>query len=386
VIAIGLMSGTSVDGVDAALVEIVPTASGYAVTLLRFETVPYAPEFYARLVAALPPHRADVKEVAELHVELGETFARAAAIVAEGVEVDYVASHGQTVYHAGDASVTLQIGSPFVIRERVGRTVIADFRSADCAAGGQGAPLVPYVDALLLGSADEDRVALNIGGIANITVIPRGARADDVIAFDTGPGNMLIDAFVSARTGGREHFDRDGAYAARGSVDRTLLASMLADAYFARRPPKSTGREYFGEHFLERFAARLSARSIEDGAATLTALTVESIVLAIAAAAPPRGRLLVSGGGERNPTLIGMLRERLLRYVVERSDRWGVRSDAKEAVAFAVLGYETLRGRSAGMPRVSGARHAALLGAIVPVALAELLAKVDREVARTAPA
>jgi anhydro-N-acetylmuramic acid kinase len=379
VIAIGLMSGTSLDGIDAVLVRIRPRRRTYTIDLLNFITFPFEEALLQRLRAALPPNAGTVADLAQLHHDLGAAFAQAAMQAKSDMPVDYVASHGQTIWHAGERRVTLQIGDPFIIREAMHSTVCYDFRSADCAAGGHGAPLVPYVDALMLGSDDEDRVAVNIGGIANLTVISRGAGPYEVVAFDSGPGNMLIDAFVRARTKGEMPFDRDGALALAGRVNSAALDAMLADPYFAFPPPKSTGRERFGAHFLQAHASHLDRLSLEDGAATLTALTVRTLADAIALAAPSHAHVLVSGGGAHNRALMGGLQERLPHARVERSDVMDFHGDAKEAIAFALLGYETLRGRAANVPRATGAEHPVPLGSIAPYDLHSLLAKVDAE-------
>ncbi len=372
--AIGLMSGTSLDGIDAALVDVRPGESGYAVELVRFGTTPFQPDLERALRAALPPNPGSVEALARLHHALGEALGKAALSIAEGERVDFVASHGQTLFHDGERSVTLQVGDAFVVREIAGATVCYDFRSADCAAGGHGAPLVPYVDALLFHDASETRAAVNIGGIANATILPRDG---EIVAFDTGPGNMLIDALVSARTGGNLRFDRDGALAARGSVDERLLNAMLQDPYFSVSAPKTTGRERFGAQFLRAHAA-LDALSLEDAAATLTELTAATVAGALAAE-PGVSLVIVSGGGASNATLMKRLQGRLQHARVERSDAMGVSSEAKEAIAFAVLGYETLRGRAANVPRATGARRAVVMGAIAPRELGALLAKVARE-------
>jgi anhydro-N-acetylmuramic acid kinase len=378
VIAIGLMSGTSLDGIDAALVRIRPRGNSYDVRLLNFETVPFEPALLHQLHAALPPNTGSVEAVADLHHELGIAFARAAKLVQSDMPVDYVASHGQTLWHDGDRHITLQLGNPFALREAMEATVCYDFRTADCTVGGHGAPLVPYFDALMLASADEDRVAVNIGGIANLTILPRGTAPQDVLAFDSGPGNMLMDAFVRARTNGEFAYDRDGDLARKGAVDNETLESMLKDAYFMQAPPKSTGRERFGQQFLRAHVAHQEI-SLEDGVATLTALTVETLARAIETHAPAGARVLVSGGGARNRALMDGLRERLPGMRVEPSDAMKVNADAKEAIAFALLGYETLRGRAANVPRVTGAPRALPLGAIAPFNLPVLLAKLEAE-------
>ena len=378
-IAVGLMSGTALDGVDAVLVRLVPRGRSYEVDLIDFQTTPYGEDERAALREALPPNEGSTRAVARLHRMLGQTLAKAALNVAGKTAVDFVASHGQTIFHDGDAQTTLQVGDPFVIRQAVGSTVCYDFRSADCAAGGQGAPLVPYVDALLLASDSEDRVAVNIGGIANLTVIPRRSAPQDVVAYDSGPGNMLIDAFIFRRTNGREGFDRDGKAALAGSANRSVLDAMLADRYFSLAPPKTTGRERFGTQFLDEHQARLDALSLEDGAATLVALTAASLALAIDASAAPEARVFVSGGGAKNPAILRDLQQRLPDRRVESSDVMNLRADAKEAVAFAILGYETLRGRAANVPRSTGADGPVVLGAIAPHGLDALLDKLRTE-------
>jgi anhydro-N-acetylmuramic acid kinase len=378
-LAVGLMSGTSLDGIDAALVRIEPNRASYALELVRFETLPYEQTLRDALLAALPPNSGSVAGVAGLHNSLGHVFARAARNVIGRQAARYVASHGQTLWHDGAARVTLQIGDPFVIREAVDATVCYDFRSADCAAGGQGAPLVSYVDALLLGSPEEDRVALNLGGIANVTLLRKGALADEAIAFDTGPANMLLDAFVTQRAGGRLRRDDDGRLARTGRVDEALLAAMLSDAYFAAPVPKTTGRERFGAQFFSQHADSLAALSLEDGAATLTELTAASIAQAIHGAGLRGARTIVSGGGGRNRALLERIAARLAPARVETSEAMGFPADAKEAMAFAVLGYETLRGRVANVPAATGAAHPAVLGAIAPHDLTSLLAEVKRE-------
>ena len=378
-LAVGLMSGTSLDGIDAALVRIVPRAGSYAVELLQFVTVPFDDELMTLLRQALPPNAASAAHLTRLHHALGVACAGAARVVAGALKVDYVASHGQTVYHDGAAHVTLQLGDPFVLREVLNATVIYDFRSADCAAGGHGAPLVPYVDALLLADANEDRVALNIGGIANLSALPRGVDVHDVLAFDCGPGVMLIDAFVRERTWGELWMDEDGAFAAAGTLDELLLQAMLSDPYFSMPPPKSTGRERFGEQFLLQYAPALNRLSIEDGTATLTALTASAIARGVRDVGLGEAHVLCSGGGARNRALVSAVESMLPGALLDPTDVAGIPVDAKEAIAFAVLGYETLRERPANIPRVTGAARAVPLGAIAPYGLHTLLAEVEAE-------
>ncbi len=383
-IALGMMSGTSLDGIDCALVDLHVRGERIAIELLDAQTFAFAPENADLLDEVIRRGSGGIAAVARLHRELGTAHADAAEHFLSGRSVDFAAMHGQTIFHDGAAALTLQIGDPFALRERIAASVCFDFRSADCALGGSGAPLVPYADLLLVAAPDEKRIALNCGGIANLTLLPAGASpdADEIVAFDTGPGNMLLDAWIAEASGGAARFDRDGAAAARGSVDATLLAEMLADPYFALPAPKSTGRERFGEAFLRRFRSSLQAQSLEDALATLLALTVESIAQEIERHHFEDARILCSGGGAKNTRLLQALRERLSRARVESSDAVGVPAESKEAVAFAVLGFQTLRGRSANLPSVTGARKHAVLGAVAPYALSQLLAKIAKEDAR----
>jgi anhydro-N-acetylmuramic acid kinase len=380
VIALGMMSGTSLDGIDAALVRIVPRQQSYTVGLLRLQSRPYDGVLREELAANLPPHSGSVAAVARLHRALGDAYARAASETIGADRVDFVASHGQTLWHDGGRHVTLQLGDAFAIREATGVSVCYDFRSADCAAGGQGAPLVAYVDALLLGDASEDRAALNLGGIANVTLLSRGAPPSDATAFDTGPGNMLLDAFVAARTHGAAGCDEGGRLALAGRVDERALRAMLADEYFSLPPPKSTGRERFGAQFLATHDDALRPLRLEDGAATLAELTAASVAQAFTRSAFAPARVIVSGGGARNAALLERLAAHLRPAIVESSDARGLPAQAKEAMAFAVLGYETLRGRASGVPRATGAARAAMLGAIAPANLPALLQKLRLEV------
>jgi anhydro-N-acetylmuramic acid kinase len=380
-IAVGLMCGTSLDGIDAARVSLEPNGDGYTVETLAFAMLPFAPALHARIAAAYPPARLGALALSRLHAAVGDAFARASLAVGAR-EADFIASHGLTLAHDGDAHHTLQIGDPFRIREATRRTVIFDFRSADTAAGGQGAPLVPYVDHLLFASRDETRVALNLGGIANFSVLPAGGGASDLIAFDSGPANLPIDTYVALRTGGRDRFDRDGASAAAGRPDPALLETLLDDSYLRAAPPKSTGRERYGSAYVARFRSQLDALAFDDAVATLTAFTVRSVADAVRRAAPAAARMIVSGGGAHNRTLLAGLAAELPQLAVVRSDAFGIDPDAKEAIAFALLGREALRERPAGLPRVTGARGPRVLGAIAPAGLAALLERAGSEEAR----
>jgi anhydro-N-acetylmuramic acid kinase len=274
------------------------------------------------------------------------------------------------VYHQGrpekllgrHLACTLQIGEPAVIAARTGVPVVADFRPADIAAGGEGAPLVPFVDYLLYRSPRVNRVALNIGGISNITSIPAGGGPDEVVAFDTGPGNMILDTLATRFSGGRERYDRNGRLAAHGRADLPLLRELLADPYFRRRPPKSAGREQYGAEFVTRLLGSRLARA--DLMATAAAFTAASIALGIRRFAAWPGELVVSGGGLRNPQVMARLAAFLPGVRLRTSNDFGIDSDAKEAIAFAVLGHETWRRRPANLPSATGARNPVILGKI----------------------
>jgi len=368
----GVISGTSLDGIDVAVCEVVAHRNGVRARCERFATLPFDDGLRARILAAYPPAPAGALELSALHAAIGEAFGDAVRAVAGEVSLDAVASHGVTLAHDGAAHHTLQLGDAFRIRERTGATVIYDFRSGDTAAGGTGAPLVPFVDTLLFGEY-APCVALNLGGIANMTVLPDG------IAFDSGPANLPIDTYVALRSGGASRYDHGGELASGGIVNDVLLGRMLEDPYFARAAPKTTGREEFGAPFAARWRRELDALTFADAVATLTALTVRTVADAVRGAAPNAAMLIVSGGGARNPALVEGLREHLRGVRVALSDEFGVDADAKEAIAFAVLGYTALRGRTAGMPRVTGASGPRVLGAIAPHDLAALLERVRRE-------
>jgi len=368
----GLISGTSLDGIDVAICEVLAAGDGVDVTCERFATVPFDETLRARIMAAYPPAPVGALEISALHAAIGEAFGDAAATVAGATTLDAVASHGVTIAHDGAAHHTLQLGDPFRIRERTRTTVIHDFRSADTAAGGTGAPLVPFVDALLF-ARHAPCVALNLGGIANMTVLPDG------IAFDSGPANLPIDTYVAARTNGAQRYDANGELAASATADDALLKRMLADPYFTRPLPKTAGREEFGAPFVARWRTELDALAFPDAVATLTALTVHTVADAMRAAAPHATLVIASGGGARNPSLIDGLRSRLGDVRVVISDEFGVNADAKEAIAFAVLGYTALRGRAAGLPRVTGASGPRVLGSIVPHDLDAVLRRVRDE-------
>jgi anhydro-N-acetylmuramic acid kinase len=373
------MSGTSADGVDAALVEWPEGTSARPFTLRAFRQDAFPSPFQER-IHRLAAGRVDggdaLRELATLDVALGERFAESAAAVAAdaGVDlasVDGVASHGQTLAHHPGERATLQIGDPSVIAERTGCTTVADFRPRDIAAGGEGAPLAPFFHFEAFAREDEARVVLNLGGIANVTWLPRGAGPDDVVAFDVGPANALIDGVVRHVTEGRERMDRDGERALSGAVDAALLARLLDDEYLRRPPPKSTGRERYGMEEAQALAREWRERgaSENDLVATLAAFTAESVAGACRAfLANPKeiGRLLVGGGGSENPALMRALAESLPEVAVEPFDSVGVPARAAEAMAFALMGRNALLGIPNHLPRCTGATRAAVLGEIVP--------------------
>ena len=377
-LVIGLMSGTSADGVDAACCRLSHPAGG----TLAWEVLGTATHAYRKGLgeALRSPERLAVPELAALHVEIGLAFAEAARATAQAAgvslaDVALIGSHGQTVWHdprgaRGGIPTTLQIGSPAAIAEQTGCAVWADFRPADVAAGGEGAPFVPYVDWLLFTDPARWTVCLNLGGIANVALLPPGAAAADVIAFDTGPGNMVLDHLAQKLLGAAH--DAGGALAARGQVDAERLAAALNDPYFARPAPKSTGREEFGAAFVERHFSPLEALApdgVTERFATAAALTVESVARALEGGAgappvPPTADILVAGGGRNNLTLMAGLTARCAPRRVVPVDERGLDGDAKEAVAFAIMAYESALGRAVNLPSATGARHPARCGAL----------------------
>jgi anhydro-N-acetylmuramic acid kinase len=352
----GVMSGTSLDGIDVAIVELP------RVETIGFLSTPYGADVRAKILA-VSNTTTTTAAISELNYELAELYARVVLrAVGRYGPVKLIGCHGQTVYHSGRSN-TMQLGEPAVLAERTGVPVVSNFRARDIAAGGQGAPLVPYVDYLLFRHAKRSRVALNIGGIANITVIPAGGAADEVVAFDTGPGNMVIDALVREYTKGKQGFDRGGKIAASGRVDRGLLDELLADRYYRAAAPKSAGREQYGVEFVARM--KKSKLPLPDLIATATALTAATISKAVAQVGQVDD-LIVSGGGVHNRVLMNQVAAFLPGVAVATSSDYGVDADAKEAIAFAILAHETWRGRPSNLPSATGARRAVVLGSITP--------------------
>ena len=375
------MSGTSADGIDAVVAVIAGSGRQLRARVLAHTHRAFPTELRQHILHVCL--HGTVAEICELNFALGERFARAALAAIRRAkcrprEIAAIGSHGQTIHHLPNARAasTLQIGEPSVIAERTGITTVADVRVRDMAAGGQVAPLVPYADWALFTDGTRPRIVQNIGGIGNLTFLPARAGLEDVIAFDTGPGNMVIDAVVTALTGGRQTFDREGRLAARSQVSEKLLAELMAHPYLRRRPPKTTGREEFGETFVKRLLALARRRRLcaEDMVATATAFTAASISDAYRCFVFPKlktaelGKLqiILGGGGAKNPTLRRMLAERIGAGELLTHEDFGIANSAKEALAFAILAHETLLGKPGNVPSATGARRAAVLGKIVP--------------------
>ncbi|MCK8468993.1 anhydro-N-acetylmuramic acid kinase [Microbacterium sp. KSW4-16] len=368
---LGLISGTSHDGIDAAVVDFT-TSGGFTAhgvdlrgTVLAATSVPYTPELRSRLIAALPPAQTTLAEVAELDTLIGQAFADVAAdIAAEVGGIDAVCSHGQTVYHWVDgahARGTLQIGQPAWIAEKVGAPVVSDIRIRDITVGGHGAPLVSFLDELLLRSRAGVSAALNLGGISNMTVV----RQDGLVAYDIGPANALVDAVIVEHGLNPLGYDDDAAIARTGQVDETLLAALLEDPYYALTPPKSTGKEHFHLGYVhEHLAAQGREIAVADVVRTLTELTVRTVARDVEAAGI--GFLAVSGGGCRNPLILDGLRAALPATEVVLADELGAAADSKEAILLALIGWSTMHGVPAIVPGGTGAREPRILGTITP--------------------
>ncbi len=380
-IVAGVMSGTSADGVDVALVKITSASGKRQIKLLGHHAVSYPAALRSAVLAAMDAKETSTAELARLNWRLGMAYAEAvrAAVAKHPVKLDLVGCHGQTAYHQAKAAAyagrqvacTWQLGEPALIAAELRVPVVSNFRSADMAVGGQGAPLVPLLDFVLFAHTGRTRVLQNIGGIGNLTVIPAGGTAADLLAFDTGPGNMVMDALMERFF--QKKYDRGGSVATRGHVLDGVVKAVLQEAYFGQRPPKSAGREQFGSAFVTKFvrACEKAGGGQEDTVATATALTAESIALAFDRFVRPLTKgtavdYIVSGGGTRNATLIKMLRQRLepLGCKVVMSDAVGLPSQAKEAAAFALLAWQTWHGQPGNIPSATGAKRAVVLGEI----------------------
>ena len=398
-IVAGVMSGTSADGIDVGLVQISESEERrradrtHMINLVGHAAYPYPSTVRRAVLSAMNAPAASVADLARLNSLLGELCADAVLATQRRfrVKIGLVGCHGQTLYHQGEAqnflgskiTATWQSGEGAIVAGRVGVPVVSDFRPADMAAGGKGAPLVPYLDYLWFRDDRVGRIVQNIGGIANLAAIPAGARAKDVVAFDTGPGNMVIDSVTQELFG--KPFDRDGRIAASGTVIEPVITGILRKSYFRAKPPKTAGREEFGREFVAEFLRICGRARKQDVVATATAVTARSIENAVRQylinRTPASGRnsqkwgtrhhsafreIILSGGGARNATLVCMLAERLapLGIVVRFSDEYGLPSAAKEAVAFAVLAYETWHRRPSNVPSATGASRPAVLGKI----------------------
>ena len=374
-LVVGLMSGTSADGIDAVLTRITGFGLTTKVEQLGFYFQPFDAATRQAILDICGGETGGTREVCLLGTHLGKLYAQAVRelLKATGTErVDLIGNHGQTVYHIPEETPylnvsirgTLQIGDPSYLAEEFGCPVVSDFRIRDMAAGGLGAPLVPYTEFLLYRSEEEDVALQNIGGIGNVTLLPAGCTLDQVTAFDTGPGNMVMDALVSKLTEGALSYDDGGRLAASGKVIPELLQWMLEDPYLAKEPPKTTGREYFGKEYVEKVLA-FGDYPLVDVLTTATAFTAESIALSLRRFAPRLpARLVVGGGGSRNPTLLRFLQEALPEVKVQIQEDLGLDSDAKEAVAFALLANEALFGICNNAPSATGAKHGVVMGRI----------------------
>jgi anhydro-N-acetylmuramic acid kinase len=375
---IGLMSGTSIDGIDAALVRFDGGVDSLRWEIEAFRDSPYRRDRRDAIRHAITG--GDAQALCDINVRLGEWFAEAALELCaqahiEPAAVTVIGSHGHTIWHrppqAGRRGATLQLGCAATIAERTAIDVVSDFRSRDVAAGGHGAPLVPFADRLLFAADGTTRILVNAGGMANLTRVPPRGAAEPLLAFDTGPGNALVDAAVAAATAGRTTFDRDGERARRGTVDEALLAALLEDPFFALEPPRSTGREAFGEERVRQLIAdrRPAAEADWDALiATLTELTARSIEQAVRRFVLPRGadELVLTGGGARNHHLVSRVTALLQPLPVRTGDAVGIAVDAKEAVAFAALAWAHVTGVPGNVPEVTGAAGPRVLGCLTP--------------------
>ncbi|MFZ0759993.1 MAG: anhydro-N-acetylmuramic acid kinase [Candidatus Sulfotelmatobacter sp.] len=380
-IVAGVMSGTSADGINVAFVRI-GARSHPGFELLAHAEYSYPKKVRATVLAAMNASRASVADLARLNFLLGELYSDAVLATQRQfrLKADLVGCHGQTLYHQGEprrflgrkVAATWQMGEAAIVAARVGVPVVSDFRPADMSVGGKGAPLVPFLDYMLFGAAHLGRIVQNIGGVANLTMIPAGAAASDVVAFDTGPGNMVIDAVTEKLFG--LPFDRNGRIAASGRVLEKVIARFLQREFFRHNPPKTAGREEFGREFVREFLRSCGRSRKQDAVATATALTAASIADALrryaaqnsGARTQPFQEMILSGGGAKNSTLVTMLTGQLapLGLRLRFSDEFGLPAAAKEAVAFAVLAHQTWHRRASNVPSATGARRAAVLGKI----------------------
>lgn len=381
---IGLMSGTSCDGIDACLARITGNGLSTEIDIIGFETYPYKNEIRELIFKASQVKTGSVDKVCQLNFTLGKLFADAARQIAGKSlvslsDIDIIGSHGQTIYHVSalkekadkEVRSTLQIGEPSVIAHETGVTTVADFRTRDIAAGGEGAPLVPYADFILFGRDGIGRAIQNIGGISNVTFLPADCGINDIIAFDNGPGNMIIDRFAEIITDGKFKYDKNGELALKGKLNQGLLERLRSHPYLSIPPPKSTGREDFGIQFSDNLYKELKQDNVAvlDAIATITAFTAMSISDSYKKFIQPSYKIsevVMSGGGVHNPVLFRFLKDYLEDIKLRKADEFGIPSDAKEALAFAILANETICGNPGNVPSATGAKERVILGKIVP--------------------
>ena len=382
ILAIGLMSGTSADGIDVALVKVRGAGFDTQLELQAFDVLRFSPAVRQRILAAMGSSGPGNKELCLLSSYLGELFAHACHHIAKKAnvpmeEVDLIGLHGQTLYHhpkreslpGFSVAGTMQIGSAAIVAERTGRLVVSDFRSRDMACGGQGAPLAPYLDFVLYHHRSRGRIAVNIGGIANVTAIPSDTSLEAVIAFDAGPGNCLMDLAASRFTKGALACDAGGRMAQAGKINLSLLETLLKHPFFAQAPPKSADKGIFGAEFLDQALSSHPGLPPNDVAATLAALTVRSIQSALMEHVLQRVRyeeMILSGGGALNPVLVNGLQQSLPKLFITRADDYSIPSKAKEAVLMAFLAHETVMGLAGNVPSATGAARRVILGSITP--------------------
>ncbi|SET06736.1 anhydro-N-acetylmuramic acid kinase [Oceanobacillus limi] len=380
--AIGLMSGTSLDGIDAAIVKMKDLNGNVSMELIHFDTISYEQEVKDEILKLCDPESSRVDNLSSMNMLLGILYADAALKVIKDVgldptDIDLISSHGQTIFHQPSAitigkhlvASTLQIGDIGVIAEKTGITTVGDFRTRDIAAGGQGAPLVPYADYQLFQHESFGRVLVNIGGISNITILPKGCNENAVFAYDTGPGNMIIDFFVEKITDGKRSYDKNGDIARKGTVHQEWLSELLQHPYFAEHPPKSTGREMFGKEYASFLWGKAEELTIqhEDKVATVTELTAITLTNEIKQniELASISEVLISGGGSKNKMLMERIDAHLPNnVVVKTTDDYGVNADAKEAMIFALLGYQCLQKRTNNLPAATGSKRNVVMGKI----------------------
>jgi len=377
---VGLMSGTSMDGIDAALVNIKNNGSDTEIDLINFQTFPYPDQLRDELLKISQPGQGSVDKICRLNFVVGEYFADAVLELCKQSNInvsyiDLIGTHGQTIHHLPDSirylnktiRSTLQIGEPAVVANRIGCITVANFRSADMAQGGQGAPLVPYFDYIIFNSKQFNRVILNIGGIANITILKKNSTVSNVLAYDTGPGNMVVNALMKILY--NKEYDEDGVVALMGTISDELLTSLLQHSFFKKPIPKSTGRAEFGKPFVEQILAANNKLKLkpEDIIATVTELTARTIAQSLKFSQLPIDevdQLIMSGGGIYNKAIIHSLSEYFFNSEILLTDDFNINGDAKEAICFAVLANETIAGFPTNLPSVTGAKTPTILGSI----------------------